>query len=68
MNENAYRVVDEFQVRNKRVLVLDRDYEFGNFKYAEVEGDTFSYALCSVRRWIIIDSDKGFIGKEIEFI
>ena len=67
MTESEYLIVDDFQVRNVRVLVLDRDYEYGGFKKAIVNGETYSYALNSVPNWVLIKSTDNFKGKNIKF-
>lgn len=67
MRLDKYEVVDDFQVGSKRVLVLDKDYEFGNFKQVKIEGIAFNYTLCSVKNWVIVEANKSFRGATIKF-
>lgn len=62
----TYEIIDDFQARNKRVLVLDRDYEVGNTKLT-IDGEEYYYALNSIDNWIIIESTKTFKGKTAVF-
>ena len=66
---NEYQVVDDFQIKQMRVLVLDRDFNFeGKQNKAVIDGEFFSYVPNSVRKWITIESEKKFKGKVITFI
>ena len=67
MNESTYSIIDDFQAKNVRVLVLDRDYEYGGFNKAVVGEEVYSYALNSVRNWVLIQSTESFKGKMIKF-
>lgn len=62
----TYKIIDDFQARNKRVLVLDRDYEVGNTKLT-IDGEEYRYTLNSIDNWIIIESTKSFKGKTAVF-
>ena len=69
MTKSEYAIIDDFQVKNMRVLVLDSNYEFdGRFAKAIVEGEMYSYTLNSVKNWILIKSTDNFKGKKIKFI
>ena len=68
MAKSEYLIVDDFQIKNFRVLVLDRDYEVGYFKKAVVDGKLFDYTLNSIRSWVVVQSDKSFKGKKITFL
>lgn len=63
---STYKIIDDFQVRNVRVLVLDRDYELGNTKLT-IDGEEYYYAINSIKNWIIIESTKSFKGKTAVF-
>ena len=68
MAKSEYLIVDDFQIKNFRVLVLDRDYEVGYFKKAVVDGKLFDYTLNSIRSWVVVQSDRCFKGKKIKFL
>lgn len=44
----TYKIIDDFQVRNVRGLVLDRDYELGNTKLT-IDGEEYYYAINSIK-------------------
>ena len=62
----AYEIVDDFQARNMRVLVLDREYKVGNTKLT-IDGEEYRYILNSIKNWSIIESTKSFKGKTAVF-
>lgn len=62
----TYEIIDDFQARNMRVLVLDREYEFGNTKLT-IDGEEYRYTLNSIKNWVIIKSTKTFKGKTAVF-
>ena len=62
----TYKIVDDFQVRRMRDLVLDREYKVGNTKLT-IDGEEYRYMLNSVKDWIIIESSKSFKGKTAIF-
>ena len=69
MSKSEYKIIDDFQVKNVRVLVLDSNYEFnGRFPKAIVESKLYSYTLNSVPNWILIKSTDSFKGKSIKFV
>lgn len=68
MVRNEYKIVDDFQVKDCRVLVLDSEYEFGHFDKAIIEGKDFLYTLNSIKKWVIIKSFDCFKGKTIKFV
>ena len=65
---NKYRIIEDFQVINMRVLVLNRDYEFGGFNRVLIDGKSYPFSLNSIRNWVSIKSEGNFVGKEVEFI
>ncbi len=68
MGKSEYLIVDDFQVKNVRVLVLDSNYEFGGrFAKAIINGKAYSYTLNSVKNWILIESAESFKNKRIKF-
>lgn len=68
MTENEYKIIDDFQIKDVRVLVLDRDYKYGGFEKAVVDGKIYSYTLNSIWNWVLIKSTDSFKGKQISFI
>lgn len=71
MNEVGakYTVVDEFAVKDKMVLVLDRDRSIEDFNTSKivVVGKSFSYEVTHNRRWVVISDKVDFRGKELVF-
>lgn len=62
----TYEIIDDFQVRDVRVLVLDREYKVGNTKLT-IDGEEYRYTLNSIKNWVIIKSTKSFKGKTAVF-
>ena len=65
---DEYVIVDDFQVRQMRVLVLDSDYEFGGFNRVLIDGRNYSFTPNSVMNWIVIKSMDNFKGKKAKFV
>ena len=65
---DEYVIVDDFQVRQMRVLVLDSDYEFGGFNRVLIDEQDYSFAPNSVMNWIVIKSTDNFKGKTAKFV
>lgn len=70
MEMQTYKVVDDFPVKTARVLVLDRDYEVGDYKCAEIDGKSYEYIVNYGFRTIILPdmAKKLFKGKVISFL
>lgn len=68
MSKNTYKVVDDFQVKDARVLVLNKDYEYDGGSHLKLRGKVYNFIPNSVRRWLIIKSNESFIGENIEFV
>ena len=70
MEMQTYKVVDDFPVKPARVLVLDRDYEIGDYKCAEIDGNPYEYIVNYGFRTIILPNmaKKLFKGKTINFL
>jgi len=60
-----YRIVDDFQAgeSDRRILVLDRPYDFSGADRLTIDGKEYNPALCSIRDWVIIQSRDSFTGK-----
>ncbi len=65
---DEYMIIEDFQVKQKRVLVLDSDYEFGGFNRVQIDGKNYSFAPNSIRNWILIESTGNFKNKTAKFI
>ena len=65
---DEYMIVDDFQVKQMRVLVLDGDYEFGGFNRVLIDGQNYSFAPNSVMNWVVIKSKDNFKGKRAKFV
>lgn len=65
---DEYIVIDDFNVRNMRVLVLDADYEYGGFNRAVIDGHSYKFSLNSIPNWILIESTRTFKNKIVKFI
>ncbi len=68
MKEHEYLITDDFQVKNTRVLGLDRDFNSFKFKKAMIDGELFDYLINSVKSWILIKSHNSFKGKKVNFV
>lgn len=66
--KDEHIIVDDFQVKQMRVLVLDSAYEFGGFNKVLIDGRDYSFAPNSVMNWILIKSTDNFKGKTAKFI
>ena len=67
MPKNEYLIVDDFQVKDIRVLELDSDYEYGRYKKAVIDGQSYDFQLNSIRKWVTIKSFEQMKGKTIRF-
>ena len=47
----------------KKILVLDRPYDFSGADRLTIDGKEYNPALCSIRDWVIIQSRDSFTGK-----
>ncbi len=67
---NRYTVVDEFVVKDSKILVLDSDRAFEDYNTSkiEVDGKPYKYGLTHNARWIIVKTDTELIGKELYFV
>ena len=65
-----YAIVDEFVVKNKRVIVLDKKLSLEDFRSSmvEVDGEKYSYGLTHNDFWITIQCEKTLLGKELFFV
>ena len=68
MKEHEYLITDDFQVKNTRVLGLDRDFNSFKFQKAMIDGKLFDYLINSVKSWILIKSHDSFKGKKVTFV
>lgn len=68
MSKNNYKIIKDFQVKDYRVLVLNRDYEYDGGSRLKVRGKVYNFIPNSVRRWLIIKSNESFVGENIEFV
>ena len=62
-------IINDFQAgtSDRRVLVLDRPYEFNGNTKLTIDGEEYSPTLCSVKDWVIIQSRDSFTGKTAVF-
>jgi len=69
MEMQVYKVIDDFPVKTARVLVLDRDYEIGDYKSAKIDGKTYEYIVNYGFRTIILPNmaKQNFRGKMVIF-
>ena len=65
---DEYVIVDDFQVKQMRVLVLDSNYEFGDFNKVLIDGQNYSFTPNSIANWIVVKSTNNFKGKTAKFI
>lgn len=62
-----YKVVDTFVVRDAKILVLDRPWEFGYVDKMEavVEGKIYPFTLTHHEYWIIVRTTDDLKGKDV---
>ena len=65
---DEYTIIDDFQVKQMRVLVLDSDYEFGKFNRVLIDGQDYLFTPNSIMNWIAITSTNDFKGKTAKFV
>lgn len=65
--KKQYTVVEEFTVKDAKVIVLNEERGFSNEKnlHFSVDGIEYPYSLTHNNRWLIVKSDDEFIGKTI---
>ena len=68
MNKHEYMITDDFQIKDTRVLGLDRDFDSLQFNKAMIDGKLFDYLINSVKSWILIKSRDSFKGKKVTFV
>ena len=68
MNKHEYLVTDDFQVKNLRVLGLDRNFDSWKFDKAVIDDKIFDYMPNSVKSFIAIKSHECFKGKKVSFV
>jgi hypothetical protein len=66
---SEYMVIDEFSLKNGKVLFLDRSRGEDAFWAANinVDGKTYPYELTHNEAWITVFSNAPFKGKKITF-
>lgn len=67
---DKYIVVDEFEVKNRKIIVLDKDRSFKDFNTSKIniDGKSYEYGLTHDRRWISVKTDMKLVGKELIFV
>lgn len=48
MSKDYYKVVEDFQVKDARILVLDRDYEYDGGSKLKIRGKIYKFIPNSV--------------------
>lgn len=64
---DRYKIIDDFQAKEARVLQLDRDFESFAKNTAVIDGKRYSFDINSIRSWIIIQTNESFKGKTVTF-
>ena len=66
---SEYKVIDDFQVKDSRILGLDRAIEAESYmKEVYIDGKRYEHQLNSVQRWIVLPGvHDSFIGKTVIF-
>ena len=65
----TYTIVDEFMVKDTKVLVLDKAIDFKDFIASKimVANNSYLYGLTHNESWITVKADDKFLGKELTF-
>lgn len=68
--KNKYKIIDEFEVKDSKVLVLDKPRSIDDFHTSiiDVDGKQYHYSLTHNEEWIIVNTKSSLIGKEIVFV
>lgn len=66
--DNEYKIIDDFQVGEYRVLQLDRSFNSFYAKSVIIDGQTYEYTINSVKSWVVIKSSDVFNGKIAVFV
>lgn len=66
---DSYIVVDEFTIKDSKVLALNRKREFKDFNTSNItiDGKSYPYGLTHNEFWITVKTDVALIGKEVVF-
>ena len=73
MDGNRYMIIDDFSVKDGRIISVNTPIDHKNFKFEfiTIEDKKFRYGITHNETWLIIkDADKiseSFIGKELVF-
>ncbi len=69
MMSEKYKIIDDFHVKNIRVLVLDRDFNLGrrHSSLVSINGKSYPYQLNSIRKWVVIKATGSFKGMVASF-
>lgn len=63
-----FKVVDEFMVKDTKVLVLDNEIDLREEnKYIQVDDQKIPYSLTHNLQWILVNTNAVLRGKEIRF-
>ena len=68
--KGTYKIKDEFEVEDKKVLVLDKPRNIDDFDTSNIvaDGKKYHYSLTHNREWIIVKTKNLLKGKEIAFV
>ena len=57
--DNKYTVIDEFMVKDNKILVLDKDRNIHDFNTSKIiiDGESCPYGLTHNRKWITVRLD-----------
>lgn len=67
--DNQYIVVDEFNIKNAKVIVLNEQPAIIDIKHSRIVIDNtiIPYGLTHNEKWLTVNSNKQFKGKKITF-
>lgn len=67
---SRYTVVDEFHVKDNKILVLNKKRAIQDFNTSkiDVDGQSYTYGLTHNETWVMVQTNKNLIGKELVFV
>lgn len=68
--KKPYTVIDEFVVKNSKIIVLDRKKDVSDLRTSHilVDGNRIAVDCTHNETWFIVNERMSFKGKSIEFI
>ncbi|MBQ3007040.1 MAG: hypothetical protein IJD78_05700 [Clostridia bacterium] len=68
--KNTYTVIDEFDIKNSKIIVLDRRKDVSDLctSHILVDGNRVAVDCTHNETWFIVNERMSFKGKSVEFV